>query len=292
MATCEESVVTTRRADFVSKMELTVKEIKHKFREFHNELFGKEAKLISIVEKIQKDTLEKFDEMSPRLSEIEKGRESLISILTSNSNQKFLDTNLNSFSNEIDSIIGKSRIDRIIELKWKNDGISIGDICQLKVNLLVDPSTQEILNKESGGTSKHEYSSQNYYRRLHDARTNKRIREFYSLNSPHRISIGRNILHNPGGAYSYSQGNNHAFTPSLIPLSANTNVPEPRYVRMDDDFPDSELFQIPSNVSSDQSLFPPHMRSFPQRMNVPFNEDIFDQSPSDTPSDDSLFDPP
>ena len=229
MATCE---VITRRADFISKMELTVTEIKHKFSEFHNELFGKEAKLIRIVEKIQKDTLEKFDEMSPRLSEIEKGRESLISILTSNSNQKLLDTNLNSFSNEIDSIIGKSRIDRIIELKWKNDGISIGDICQLKVNLLVEPSTQEILNKESSGTSKHEYSSQKNCRQLPHASANKRIREFYNLNPPYQHYRRQNTFRSPS-IYRPSQSDNHGFTSFPIQSPANPSAPESSDIKMD-----------------------------------------------------------
>ena len=253
MATCEESVVTKRRSDFVSKMEFTVTEIKNKFIEFHNDLFRKEAKLSRIVQKIQQDTLEKFDDMLPRLNEIEKGRESLISILTSNSNQQLLDTNLHSFSSEIDKIIGKSRIDRIIELKWKGGGISIDDICQIKVNISVDSSTQEILHRESSGNSKNQYSSRIHYRKFHGARSNRCVHEYspyHHVKSPNVIRNPRKSqsmhnprksqsIHNPRKSQSIHNPRNlqRIYTPrkdsSPIQSPANTNMPESSDVNMD-----------------------------------------------------------
>ena len=226
MANCEESAVTKRRAEFISKMQLAVTEIQNKFNEFHSELFGKEAKLIRIVQKIQKDTLEKFDEMTPRLNEIEKGRESLISILTSNSNQKLLDMNLHSFSSEIDEIIGKSRIDRIIELKWKNGGISIDNICRIKVNFSVDSSTQEILHKESSENSKNEYSSQNTYQKFQRGRANRCFREY----SPYHRVKRPNVIRNPRNSQSNSTPRNTSFP---IHSHANTNAPESSIVSME-----------------------------------------------------------
>ena len=106
MATHDErNFITETRSEFVSSAEIAIIEIKNKFAEFHSQLHQGEVNLINYVEKIRADILQKFDEMSPKLKEIQDCRNSVISILTNNSNKQLLDTQLHSFTTEIDGII-------------------------------------------------------------------------------------------------------------------------------------------------------------------------------------------
>ena len=132
MATHDErNFITETRNKFVSSAEIAIKEIRDKFAEFHSQLHQGEVNLINYVEKIRADILQKFDEMSPKLKEIQQCRNSVISILTNNSNKLLLETQLHSFTSEIDSVIGQSGIDKLIYLKWKFCELPINNICAI-----------------------------------------------------------------------------------------------------------------------------------------------------------------
>ena len=132
MATQEEqNFVTKTRNEFVLSAEIAIKEIKDKFENFHSQLHQGEVNLINYVEKIQADILHKFDEMTPKLNEIQQCRNSVISILTKNSNKQLLDTQLSSFNSEIDGVIRHTGIDNLIRLKWKFCELPINNICTI-----------------------------------------------------------------------------------------------------------------------------------------------------------------
>ena len=132
MATYEEqNFITKTRNTFVLSAETAIKEIKNKFAIFHSQLHQGERNLIYTIEKIQADILQKYDEITPKLKEIQRCRDSVISILTNNSNKQLLDTQLRTFTTEIDEVIGKSDIDKLINLKWRCSDLQVGTICQV-----------------------------------------------------------------------------------------------------------------------------------------------------------------
>ena len=132
MATYEEqNFITNARNEFVMSAENAIREIQFKFADFHSQLDRGENILIEYVEEIQKDILQKFDEITPKLKEIQQCRDSVVSILTKNSNKQLLETQLSSFTAEIDGIIGQSEIDKLIRLKWKYCELPINDVCTI-----------------------------------------------------------------------------------------------------------------------------------------------------------------
>ena len=83
--------------------------------------------------------------MSPKLKEIQDCRNSVISILTNNSNKQLLDTQLHSFTTEIDGIIGQSGIENLIRLKWIHCNLQVDNICVITdVNSLESDYTPTI----------------------------------------------------------------------------------------------------------------------------------------------------
>ena len=134
MATQEEqNFVTKTRNTFVLSAETAIKEIKDKFANFHSQLHQGERNLIYTIEKNQADILQKYDEITFKLKEIQRCRDSVISILTNNSNKQFLDAQLRTFTTEIDEVIGKSDIDKLINLKWRCSDLQVDTICQITV---------------------------------------------------------------------------------------------------------------------------------------------------------------
>ena len=132
MATQEDqNFVTKMRNEFVMSAENAMKEIQFKFADFHSQLDRGENNLIEYVEEIQKDILQKFDEITPNLKEIQQCRDSVVSILRKNSNKQLLETQLSSLTAEIDGIIGQSEIDKLIRLKWKYCELPINDVCTI-----------------------------------------------------------------------------------------------------------------------------------------------------------------
>ena len=132
MATQEEqNFVTKTRNEFVMSAENAIKEIRDKFVNFHSQLDQGESDLINNVEKVQADILQKFDEITPKLKEIQQCRDSVVSILRNNSNKQLLETQLSSLTAEIDGVIGKSEIDKLIKLKWKYCELPINDVCTI-----------------------------------------------------------------------------------------------------------------------------------------------------------------
>ena len=134
MATYEEqNFITKTRNTFVLNAETAIKEIKNKFAMFHSQLYQGERNLIYTIEKAQANILQKYDEITPKLKEIQRCRDSVISILTKNSNKQFLDAQLRSFMTEINEVIGKSDIDKLIDLKWRCSHLQVDTICQITV---------------------------------------------------------------------------------------------------------------------------------------------------------------
>ena len=130
MATQEEqNFITKTRNEFVMSAENAIKEIHDKFASFHSQLDQGESNLINNVEKIRKDILQKFDEITPKLEEIQQCRAAAISILRNNSNKQLLETQLSSFTAEIEGVIGQSGIDNLIGLKWKYCELPINNVC-------------------------------------------------------------------------------------------------------------------------------------------------------------------
>ena len=172
------NIIEQRRNEFINKMGAAVEEIKEKFATFHTQLFSKEASLIQLVENIQKNALDKFDnEIAPKLAEINQARGCLINIITSNSNQQFLDKQINNCDSEIDTIIGKSGIQRILEIKWKVEGLNIGNISQITPHIIVSASMQEAIVREtSEGIHRND--------RFESNRANETVRRRFSLRSP------------------------------------------------------------------------------------------------------------
>ena len=137
MATYEEqNFITNTRNKFVLSAENAIEEIRNKFTDFRSQLDQGESNLIYTLKKTQADILQKFDKITPKLKEIQKCRDSTISILTKNSNKQFLETQLRSFTTEIDGIIGKSEIDKLIRLKWKRSRLKVDTICQITLTTL------------------------------------------------------------------------------------------------------------------------------------------------------------
>ena len=132
MATQEEqNFITNARNEFVMSAGNAIKEIHDKFASFHSQLDQGESNLINNVEKIQKDILQKFDEITPKLKEIQQCRAAAISILRNNSNKQLLETQLSSFTAEIEGVIGQSGIDNLIGLKWKYCELPINNVCTI-----------------------------------------------------------------------------------------------------------------------------------------------------------------
>ena len=132
MATQEEhNFITKSRNEFAMSAENAIKEIHEKFANFHSQLDRGESNLINNVEKIQKDILQKFDEITPKLKEIQKCRDSTIAILTKNSNKQLLETQLHSFTTEIDGVIEQSCINNLVRLKWRYCNLQIDYICEI-----------------------------------------------------------------------------------------------------------------------------------------------------------------
>ena len=134
MATQEEqNLVTKTRNEFVLSAETAIKEIKNQFLNFHSQLHQGEVNLIYTIEKNQADILQKYDEITLKLKEIQRCRDSVISILANNSNKQFLDAQLRTFTTEINEVIGKSDIDKLINLKWRCSDLQVDTICQITV---------------------------------------------------------------------------------------------------------------------------------------------------------------
>ena len=132
MATQEEqNFVTKTRNTFVLSAETAIEEIKNQFANFHSQLHQGERNLIYTIEKAQADILQKYDEITPKLEEIQRCRDAVISILTNNSNKQFLDTQLRSFTSEINEVIGRSDIDKLIKLEWRCSNLQVDTICQI-----------------------------------------------------------------------------------------------------------------------------------------------------------------
>ena len=132
MATYEEqNLITNTRNKFVLSAENAIEEIRNKFTDFRSQLDQGELNLIYTLKKTQADVLQKFDEITPKLKEIQQCRNSTISILTKNSNKQLLETQLHSFTAEIDGVIGQSGIDNLIRLKWKYCDLQADNICQI-----------------------------------------------------------------------------------------------------------------------------------------------------------------
>ena len=172
MATFDgDSILKKRRGDFFHKMELAKAEIQDKFRGFHEELCNKEAKLIRVIEKIWDDTLVKLKQIRSEFEEIENIKNITITTVTSNSNKEFLEAQVDACNKKIDELIGKSGIDKVIELKWRNIGLQIGNICRIKANICVDLETQRIIDFESNeaslGTESSLHTTQPYVGRSH-----------------------------------------------------------------------------------------------------------------------------
>ena len=150
MATLDgESILTERRSELFDKMELAKAEILEKFRGFHMELHDKEVKLIRVIDKIWDDTLVKLKRIGTEFEEIEKAKDFTISTVTSNSNREFMESQVDVCNYKLDEIIGKSGVDKAIELKWKDIGLQIGNICRIKANICVDLETQKVIDFES-----------------------------------------------------------------------------------------------------------------------------------------------
>ena len=134
MATYEEqNFITKTRNTFVLSAETAIKEIKNQFAIFHSQLHQGERNLIYTIEKNQADILQKYDEITLKLKEIQRCRDSVISILTNNSNKQLLDAQLRTFTTEINEVIGKSDIDKLINLKWRCSDLQVDTICQITV---------------------------------------------------------------------------------------------------------------------------------------------------------------
>ena len=127
----DQNFVTKTRNEFVLSAENAIKEIHDKFANFHSQLNRGEIDLRNNVEKIQADILQKFDEITPKLKEIQQCRDAVIAILTNNTNKQLLETQLSSFTAEIDGVIGQSEIDKLIRLKWKYCELPINDVCTI-----------------------------------------------------------------------------------------------------------------------------------------------------------------
>ena len=137
MATYEEqNFISNARNRFVLSAENSIKEIRDKFADFRSQLDQGESNLIYTLEKTQADILRKFDKITPKLKEIQQCRDSVVSILTKNSNKQFLETQLCTFTTEIDGIIGKSEIDKLIKLKWECSSLEADTICQITLTTL------------------------------------------------------------------------------------------------------------------------------------------------------------
>ena len=132
MATQEEqNFIIKTRNEFAMSAENAIREIHDKFANFHSQLDQGELDLIYTLEKTQADILQKFDEITPKLNEMQQCRDSVVSILGKDTNKQLLEAQLHSFNTAIDKVIGQSEIDKLIELKWKYCELPINDVCTI-----------------------------------------------------------------------------------------------------------------------------------------------------------------
>ena len=144
----DASTVGQRRGEFIKKMESTADEIKDKFTTYHKQLFRKEASLLELVKKIRIETLNRFDnEIAPKLIQIDKAKDKLLDI-TSGFSEEFREKQNEAFNSEIDSVLGKSGFQRVIELNWKIGGLNIDKVCVVEANIALNSSTQQALCQE------------------------------------------------------------------------------------------------------------------------------------------------
>ena len=125
-------IIQANRNDFIEQIGRNTTDIKSKFRALHLLLYQKENAIIKEMQRIQKETLKKFDkEIVPKLTEIKQAQESIRNIVSSNSNKEFMEKQVGNFNTEFDNILSQSGIQKLIELKWKIGTLNIDGICQI-----------------------------------------------------------------------------------------------------------------------------------------------------------------
>ena len=122
--------IQAKRNEFIERIEKNISCLKNIFLMIHNQLHQKEATLIQQMEKIQKDTLDKFDtETIPKLTEIKQAQECIKNIISSNSNKEFMEKQVGEFNTEFENVVSQSGIQNLIELKWKIGPQQIDGMC-------------------------------------------------------------------------------------------------------------------------------------------------------------------
>ena len=140
-------IIQEKRNDFIEQIERNTADIKSKFIALHQQLYQKENAIIGEMQRIQKETLEKFDtETVPKLTEIKQAQESIRNIISSNSNKEFMEKQVGEFNAEFDNILSQSGIQKLIELKWKIDTLNIDGICQIIITDNTSKSRSKLIS--------------------------------------------------------------------------------------------------------------------------------------------------
>ena len=116
--------------EFKARIKCSRDEIQTRFSRFNDQLKEDELRLLTKLDDIERDTIDKFNGSSASLSEILLARENILGILKSNTTSTLLKNNLEMYDKEIEEITTKSVIKSTkIELNWKLD--KLGTICEM-----------------------------------------------------------------------------------------------------------------------------------------------------------------
>ena len=124
----QKYLIEQKRIAFKSKMRSIYNDIENTFDKFHREIDRKEEELKEIVQKIEVDTLEKFDKVFSDLVSICKIKDSIIASISEDTDGKYYDTQLAKLDSDMSEKITDCGIEIIPKLKWRRQCLDIENV--------------------------------------------------------------------------------------------------------------------------------------------------------------------
>ena len=121
--------------EFKTRIEFSRYEIRTRFLLLFDQVKEEETRLLTEIDEIERDIIDKFNASSASLTEIILARENILGILKSNSTSTLLKNNLEMYDKEIEDITTNSALKSTkIQLNWKLD--VLGTLCE--INRIID----------------------------------------------------------------------------------------------------------------------------------------------------------
>ena len=127
--------------EFKTRIEFSRYEIRTRFLLLFDQVKEEETRLLTEIDEIERDVIDKFNASSASLTEITLARENILGILKSNSTSTLLKNNLEMYDKEIEDITTNSAVKSTkIQLNWKLD--VLGTLCE--INRIIDENITTI----------------------------------------------------------------------------------------------------------------------------------------------------